>query len=108
MAEKGKTGEKRYEDSERLLEEARKEAKYYQSIAEEAGKKRLQEINQLSRLISARNQAEEALRESEEKYRNLVERANDGIAIVKDNLLKYLNPRLAEIGGYTADEVIDN
>ncbi len=62
MAEKGKTGEKRYADSERLLEEARKEAKYYQSIAEEAGKKRLQEINQLSRLISARNQAEEALR----------------------------------------------
>ncbi|UCG66550.1 MAG: PAS domain S-box protein [Deltaproteobacteria bacterium] len=107
MAEKGKTGKKRYADSERLLEEARKEAKYYQSIAEEAGKKRLQEINQLSRLISARNQAEEALRESEEKYRNLVERANDGIAIVQDNLLKYLNPRLAEIGGYTADEVID-
>ncbi len=107
MTEKGKTGEKRYADSERLLEEARKEAKYYQSIAEEAGKKRLQEINQLSRLISARNQAEEALRESEEKYRNLVERANDGIAIVQDNLLKYLNPRLAEIGGYTADEAID-
>ncbi len=107
MTEKGKTGEKRYADSERLLEEARKEAKYYQSIAEEAGKKRLQEINQLSRLISARNQAQEALGESEEKYRNLVERANDGIAIVQDNLLKYLNPRLAEIGGYTADEVID-
>jgi len=107
MTEKRKTGEKRYADSERLLEEGRKEAKYYQSIAEEAGKKRLQEINQLSRLITARNQAEEALRESEEKYRNLVERANDGIAIVQDSLLKYLNPRLAEIGGYTADEVID-
>jgi len=107
MTEKGKTGEKRYAELERLLEEARKEAKYYQSISEEAGKKRLQEINQLSRLISARNQAQEALGESEEKYRNLVERANDGIAIVQDNLLKYLNPRLAEIGGYTADEVID-
>lgn len=107
MAEKRETLQKTYAELERLLEEARKEAKYYQSIAEEAGKKRLQEINQLSRLISARNQAEEALRESEEKYRNLVERANDGIAIVQDNLLKYLNPRLAEIGGYTADEVID-
>jgi len=107
MAEKRETLQKRYAELERLLEEARKEAKYYQSVAEEAGKKRLQEINQLSRLISARNQAEEALRESEEKYRNLVERANDGIAIVQDNLLKYLNPRLAEIGGYTADEVID-
>lgn len=107
MAEKREALQKRYAELERLLEEARKEAKYYQSIAEEAGKKRLQEINQLSRLISARNQAQEALGESEEKYRNLVERANDGIAIVQDNLLKYLNPRLAEIGGYTADEVID-
>ncbi len=107
MAEKRETLQKRYAELERLIEEARKEAKYYQSIAEEAGKKRLQEINQLSRLISARNQAQEALGESEEKYRNLVERANDGIAIVQDNLLKYLNPRLAEIGGYTADEVID-
>ncbi|MBE9570896.1 MAG: PAS domain S-box protein [Proteobacteria bacterium] len=55
--------------------------------------------------ITERKQAEEALRESEEKYRNLVERANDGIAIIQDTLIKYINPRLAEICGYTFDEV---
>ncbi len=54
-----------------------------------------------------RKQAEEALRESEEKYRNLVERANDGIVIVQDRLLKYANPRVAEIMGYTAAEMIN-
>jgi two-component system cell cycle sensor histidine kinase/response regulator CckA len=55
--------------------------------------------------ITERKRAEEALRESEEKYRNLVERANDGIAIIQDTLIKYINPRLAEISGYTFDEV---
>ncbi len=55
--------------------------------------------------ITERRRAEEALRESEEKYRNLVERANDGIAIIQDTLIKYINPRLSEICGYTFDEV---
>ncbi|UCG00716.1 MAG: PAS domain S-box protein [Candidatus Heimdallarchaeota archaeon] len=45
------------------------------------------------------------LQESEEKYRNLVERANDGIAIVQDSLIKYINPSLARITGYTAEEL---
>jgi PAS domain S-box-containing protein len=55
--------------------------------------------------VTARKQAEDALRESEEKYRSLVERANDGIAIVQDSLIKYINPRLVEIAGYTGAEV---
>jgi len=47
----------------------------------------------------------QALRESEEKYRNLVERANDGICIVQDEKLKYVNPGLAHILGYTMEEL---
>ena len=55
--------------------------------------------------ITERVRADNALRESEEKYRNLVELANDGIAIIQDELIKYINPRLAEIAGYTVDEL---
>ncbi|MEE9401878.1 MAG: PAS domain S-box protein [Desulfobacteria bacterium] len=55
--------------------------------------------------ITARMKAEEALRESEEKYSNLVERANDGIVIIQDGIMKYVNPRLPEMGGYTVEEV---
>ncbi|MHA2244266.1 MAG: PAS domain S-box protein [Candidatus Hodarchaeales archaeon] len=46
-----------------------------------------------------------ALKESEEKYRNLVDRANDGIGIVQDSLIKYVNPSLAKLTGYPAEEL---
>jgi PAS domain S-box-containing protein len=52
-------------------------------------------------------QAEEALWESEEKYRNVVERANDGICVIQDAIVKFTNPRLAEVAGYTVEELID-
>jgi PAS domain S-box-containing protein len=55
--------------------------------------------------ISERKESEEVLRESEEKYRNLVEMANDGIIIVQDSLVKYVNPRLRKIIGPVADEI---
>lgn len=56
--------------------------------------------------ITERKRAEQALRESEEKYRSVVERANDGIVIIQDNILRYVNPRMAEIVGYRAEEII--
>ena len=46
---------------------------------------------------ATKEQLELALRESEEKYRNLVERAGDGVAIIQDGLVTYANPRLAEM-----------
>ena len=56
--------------------------------------------------ISERKKAEATLQESEEKYRNLVERANDGIAIVQDVIIQYVNPRLAQMIGYSVEELI--
>ncbi|MGD8500788.1 MAG: PAS domain S-box protein, partial [Phycisphaerales bacterium] len=55
--------------------------------------------------ITERKKAEASLRENEEKLRNVVERANDGIVILQDGLLKYVNPRTAEITGYTVEEM---
>ncbi len=57
--------------------------------------------------ITERSRASRALRESEEKYRNVVERANDGILIVQDFLIKYANCRMAEIIGYGLEEIIN-
>jgi len=49
---------------------------------------------------------EDALRESEEKFRSLVERANDGMVIIQDGLVKYANPKSAELWGGTVEELI--
>jgi len=49
--------------------------------------------------------SEEVLRESEEKYRTVVNSANDGIAILQDQVIQFANPRLAEMGGYTPEEM---
>ncbi|MFX1253330.1 MAG: PAS domain S-box protein [Promethearchaeota archaeon] len=57
--------------------------------------------------ITERKLMEEVLQQSEEKYRNLVERANDGIAIVQDKQIKYINPALAKMTGFTAEELYD-
>ncbi|HDR06563.1 MAG TPA: PAS domain S-box protein, partial [Candidatus Coatesbacteria bacterium] len=59
----------------------------------------------VQRDVTDRRRAEVALRESEEKYRQLVERANDAIVIIQDERLKYVNPRMAELLGYTEEDM---
>ncbi|MDY6892443.1 MAG: PAS domain S-box protein [Chloroflexota bacterium] len=56
--------------------------------------------------ITERKWAEQALRESEHKYRELVERASDGITILQDQIVKYANTRSLEILGYPPEEII--
>ncbi|MDY6880661.1 MAG: AAA family ATPase [Thermodesulfobacteriota bacterium] len=58
-------------------------------------------------LVDSMAKAERALRDSEEEYRNLLERANDGIVIVQDELFKYVNERMTKMFGYVADEILD-
>lgn len=60
----------------------------------------------LQQEIAERERAEAALRESETKYRYLVEHANDGIAIVQDGILQYCNRALAELHGYAVEEML--
>jgi len=56
--------------------------------------------------ISDRKRAEDALRESEEKYRTLVNRANDAICVIQDGVIKMFNPRLPEFWGGSAEEIM--
>jgi two-component system cell cycle sensor histidine kinase/response regulator CckA len=58
--------------------------------------------------ISHRKKAEAALRESEERFRMLVEDAPFGISIMKpDQTFEYFNPEFTEIFGYTIDDLPD-
>jgi PAS domain S-box-containing protein len=56
--------------------------------------------------IIERKRAEEAVRESEEKYSTLVEEGSDGIVIIQDNQLKYVNSKMSEILGVPVNELI--
>ncbi len=55
--------------------------------------------------ITVRTHLEQALRSSEQKYRSVVERGNDGIAIVQNEQICYCNPQLAKLVGRSPGQV---
>lgn len=57
--------------------------------------------------ISAQKDAQQKLKESEEKYRNLVENAHEGVWAVDENdITIFVNPKICEMLGYTRDEIM--
>ena len=66
----------------------------------------LEFITGLASDITERKKAEAALKESEQKYRLVVERANDGIAILQNGLIMFGNQRLSEMIGLTPDNLL--
>jgi PAS domain S-box-containing protein len=56
--------------------------------------------------ITRRDTLVSDLRESENKFRSLVEESLVGVYLIQDGIFKYVNPRLAEIFGYSDEEII--
>jgi PAS domain S-box-containing protein len=56
--------------------------------------------------ISERKQIEQAMRESEAKFRQLVETASEGVVVMDaEHKISYINPQVTEITGYTFEQV---
>lgn len=55
-----------------------------------------------------KKKTEAAFQESEEKYRELVERANDGIIVMQDGVFKYVNPEFTRLTGFSREEITGN
>ncbi len=56
--------------------------------------------------ITAQKRNEQALKESEERYRTVIEHSNEGIALLKGNKFIYVNKRFLDIHGYSNPEEI--
>jgi PAS domain S-box-containing protein len=61
----------------------------------------IEAIRDITDLVAVEN----AIKESEEKYRLVIEDANDAIFIVQDESVKFSNPKAKEFTGYTVEEL---
>jgi two-component system phosphate regulon sensor histidine kinase PhoR len=64
-------------------------------------------ITELQACKEEQESLSDELRESEEKFRKLAEKSVVGIYLIQDDILRYVNPRFAEIFGYEVSEMID-
>lgn len=62
-------------------------------------------VKQLEHETAARIEAERALRESEEKYRNTMDAGLLGIYVIQDLIFRYVNPKMAEMFGYRVSDL---
>jgi PAS domain S-box-containing protein len=56
--------------------------------------------------ITERKRAESVIRESEERFRGLSETSLTGIYIIQDDIVKYANPIMTKLLGYSLDELV--
>jgi PAS domain S-box-containing protein len=55
--------------------------------------------------VSSQVRLETELRESESRYRSLVDGLSEGVVIVQDGLVAYVNPAVAELLGHSDDQI---
>lgn len=53
-----------------------------------------------------RKKAEESLAESEEKYRQVVENAGEGIYILQDGVIRFANSKMARLSGISVEALV--
>ncbi|MCL4435147.1 MAG: ATP-binding protein [Thaumarchaeota archaeon] len=69
--------------------------------------KALIQVNEnLQAEVSERRHTEELLKESEEKYRILIDNSQDGVFIIQDFKMRFVNEAFAGMTGYTVEESI--
>ncbi len=73
-----------------------------QELAKRHAEELEEKVAELQNQILRRKMAEQQLRESEERYRTAIEYSNDGVVLIKDNVLWYVNLKFAEMFGYSS------
>jgi diguanylate cyclase (GGDEF)-like protein/PAS domain S-box-containing protein len=60
---------------------------------------------EMNKMLETIEKSDRGLRNSEEKYRLIVEHANEAIVIVQNGKLMYANPKTVQITGYSEEEL---
>lgn len=80
---------------------------YLNKKVEERTKEILKTNRQLRNYINEKDKIAQALRESEDKYRSLIERANDGIMLIRDKKINFVNKKIVSILKYKEKELLN-
>lgn len=95
----------------RRRREITNELRKYRQHLEDLVAERTEELEQanknLQTEVGKRKRTEDALRERESQYRNLIENAHDGICIVQDQKLKFVNRHFEQMLGYENKSTVD-
>jgi diguanylate cyclase (GGDEF)-like protein/PAS domain S-box-containing protein len=67
----------------------------------------IEKTARLASIAIEKDAAAIAIHESEQRYRLLVDSAKEGIGVAQDAMLKFVNPALQGLIGYSAKEVLD-
>ncbi|HEX7627479.1 MAG TPA: PAS domain S-box protein, partial [Candidatus Methanoperedens sp.] len=67
---------------------------------------RMKGVIEYVRDITERKRVEEKLKQSEEKYRLLIENIQEGVFVIQDTKMVFVNQAFAEITGYSIEEII--
>jgi PAS domain S-box-containing protein len=73
------------------------------------------QINQLKKYriakitdVTKEQEEQDKLKKSETKYRSLVDGLNDSMFILQEGVIKFVNPSLSKISGYTEEELLNS
>lgn len=64
-------------------------------------------VGKILSLVMTRNVILESLRESEEKYRTVIDNSNEAIVVAQDGLIKFINKRSIQLMGFSEYEILE-
>ncbi len=73
---------------------------------EQAGTAGVADLARLAALAVERSVDAQRVRDSERQYRELIESANEGICVLQAGIVRYVNPKVRELSGYTEAEIL--
>ena len=93
-------------DRKKREQELKKYREDLKALVEERTREVSETAERLLGQVAEKKRAARALKESEEKFRSLVEQSLVGIYILQDGRVKYANPKCEDIFGYSREELL--